>query len=419
MRPQPSAAPSDVASGPVQHNNGKPGGSQMPNPSNDGPQDVVGKRHASTVTGFSRITPGPGCCSSPRLPRSLTADEMAFPPSLLPSNYEELCPDFVLAETKEYARDYKVPKLSQVIFLAMLLSNVVKLGVPHGWMIGVMESALKELWRKKALGQTTKPPAPVMAVRSEVRLGTAFGTGILQSWHPYGRSLESALKSFEREREIRVVERESRFTILTIAFSPFYDTEEMADHVRKTFTWHWRSASRPLCALPEDYRDLCPRFTFSDAEKTARDFKLPEMARPSGGAASPADSPEGAPGTVDGQEESLVKYGHNVYPEPIRPSAPKGDRRIDPVSHTLRAISLIGLGVRDLRWSAYVRERTTAVERDIGPDMFPNFFSTEQVAQYVRENFLWSLREPSILRPSLLPKKHHSLCLNFNLLMAM
>ncbi|KAJ8426177.1 hypothetical protein Cgig2_021031 [Carnegiea gigantea] len=243
MRPQPSAAPSDVASGPVQHNNGKPGGSQMPNPSNDGPQDVVGKRHASAVTGFSRITPGPGCCSSPRLPRSLTADEMAFPPSLLPSNYEELCPDFVLAETKEYARDYEVPKLSQVIFLAMLLSNVVKLGVPHGWMIGVMESALKEL----------------------------------QSWHPYGRSLESALKSFEREREIRVVERESRFTILTKAFSPFYDTEEMADHVRKTFTWHWRSASRPLCALPEDYRDLCPRFTFSDAEKTARDFKLPEM----------------------------------------------------------------------------------------------------------------------------------------------
>jgi len=37
--------------------------------------------------------------------------EVAFPPRPLPSNYEELCLDFVLAEAEEYARDYVVPKL--------------------------------------------------------------------------------------------------------------------------------------------------------------------------------------------------------------------------------------------------------------------------------------------------------------------
>ncbi|KAJ8422196.1 hypothetical protein Cgig2_000661 [Carnegiea gigantea] len=51
--------------------------------------------------------------------------------------------------------------------------------------------------------------------------------------------------------------------------------------------------------------------------------------------------------------------------------------------------------------------------------MFPNFSSTEQAVEYVRENFLWSLRESSALRPSLLPENHHGLFPNFDLLMAM
>ncbi|KAJ8426849.1 hypothetical protein Cgig2_006524 [Carnegiea gigantea] len=71
--------------------------------------------------------------------------EVAFPPPLLPSDYEELCSDFVLAKAEEYAREYEVPELLQEVFLAMLLNDAVKLGVLRGWMIGVMESALKEL----------------------------------------------------------------------------------------------------------------------------------------------------------------------------------------------------------------------------------------------------------------------------------
>ena len=71
--------------------------------------------------------------------------EVAFPPRLLPSDYKELCSDFVLTKTEEYAWDYEVLELPQVVFMAMLLNDVVKIGILHKWMIGVMESALKEL----------------------------------------------------------------------------------------------------------------------------------------------------------------------------------------------------------------------------------------------------------------------------------
>jgi len=51
----------------------------------------------------------------------------------------------------------------------------------------------------------------------------------------------------------------------------------MADHVRETFKWHWTSALRPPCALPEYYQDLCPCFTLFDMKKTACDFELSKM----------------------------------------------------------------------------------------------------------------------------------------------
>ncbi|KAJ8438645.1 hypothetical protein Cgig2_016391 [Carnegiea gigantea] len=77
-------------------------------------------------------------------PRSLKTDEMAlyvlknfewyrkevaFPPLLLPSDYEDLYPDFDLAVAEEIARDFDVPEIPQVVFLAMLLNNTVKLGI--------------------------------------------------------------------------------------------------------------------------------------------------------------------------------------------------------------------------------------------------------------------------------------------------
>ncbi|KAJ8421742.1 hypothetical protein Cgig2_022425 [Carnegiea gigantea] len=55
--------------------------------------------------------------------------EVAFPPRPLPSDYEEPCPGFVLVEVEECARDYKVPQLPLVVFLAMLLNDAVKLSI--------------------------------------------------------------------------------------------------------------------------------------------------------------------------------------------------------------------------------------------------------------------------------------------------
>ena len=69
-------------------------------------------------------------------PRSLTTDEIAlyvmdnfewyrrevvFPPGPLPYYYKELCPDFDLAVAEEYAQDYEVPELTQMVFMEMLL----------------------------------------------------------------------------------------------------------------------------------------------------------------------------------------------------------------------------------------------------------------------------------------------------------
>ena len=62
-----------------------------------------------------------------------------------------------------------------------------------------------------------------------------------------------------------------------MTFPPFRDTEEMVDHIRETFKWHLRRASRPPRPLPEDYWDLCPSFTLPDAEEAARDFDIPEI----------------------------------------------------------------------------------------------------------------------------------------------
>jgi len=51
----------------------------------------------------------------------------------------------------------------------------------------------------------------------------------------------------------------------------------MADHVRETFRWHSRVASRPSWPLLKNYQDLYPGFTLSDAEEATRDFNIPEM----------------------------------------------------------------------------------------------------------------------------------------------
>ncbi|KAJ8423769.1 hypothetical protein Cgig2_023009 [Carnegiea gigantea] len=170
-------------------------------------------------------------------PRSLKIDEMvhyvvenfewyhrgfSFPPLPLPYDYEDLCPNFNLP-----ARDFELPKIPQVVFLAMLFNDTVKLGILRGLMIGIMELTLKEL-----------------------RWST------LQEWVG------------ERESECDR-EGESHFRPYTM----------VADYVRATFIWHLREISRPPRPLPENYHSLCPCFDLDTTEESARDFRMSKMTR--------------------------------------------------------------------------------------------------------------------------------------------
>ncbi|KAJ8445074.1 LOW QUALITY PROTEIN: hypothetical protein Cgig2_022594 [Carnegiea gigantea] len=48
-------------------------------------------------------------------------------------------------------------------------------------------------------------------------------------------------------------------------------------------------------------------------------------------------------------------------------------------------------------------------------NLFPNFVSTKQAAEYVRDHFQWALRDPSTPSPRLLPSDYHGLCPRFEL----
>ena len=51
----------------------------------------------------------------------------------------------------------------------------------------------------------------------------------------------------------------------------------MANYVRKTFTWHWRSVLRLPRPLLEDFTLLCTCFSLSKAEAAAVESVLPEI----------------------------------------------------------------------------------------------------------------------------------------------
>ncbi|KAJ8430101.1 hypothetical protein Cgig2_007165 [Carnegiea gigantea] len=62
-----------------------------------------------------------------------------------------------------------------------------------------------------------------------------------------------------------------------MVFLPLRSTEEMDDHVRKTFEWHLRGASRLPRLLPGNHHEMSPGFVLSDVEEAAHDFDIPEM----------------------------------------------------------------------------------------------------------------------------------------------
>ncbi|KAJ8432298.1 hypothetical protein Cgig2_019227 [Carnegiea gigantea] len=107
--------------------------------------------------------------------------EVVFPPLPLPYNYRDLFLKFDLVAVEEATGDFHLPQIPQVVFCAMLPNGAMKLGVLHGWMTDMMESALKEalglvgcvagpqplLGAKRVVfrpsGQTPGPDAPLGA----------------------------------------------------------------------------------------------------------------------------------------------------------------------------------------------------------------------------------------------------------------
>ncbi|KAJ8429572.1 hypothetical protein Cgig2_023778 [Carnegiea gigantea] len=134
------------------------------------------------------------------------------------------------------------------------------------------------------------------------------------------------------------------FFPVIMAFPPIYNTREMADHVRESFVWHWRRASRPPRSLPED----CPRFSLPEAEGAATDFELPEM----------------------------------------------------------------------VQATFYVMLLNEAVELGVVLGFMAEGLKSALAAEYVRDHFRWSLRDPMDPGPRPLPSNDHGLCPCFDLKVA-
>ncbi|KAJ8425510.1 hypothetical protein Cgig2_024221 [Carnegiea gigantea] len=150
---------------------------------------------------------------------------------------------------KEYAQDYNLLEIPQMMFLVMLLNDAVKLGVLRGWMIVIMESALKELWWGTF-------QAWVDCNRSNIL--QAHCPGIDSDQEDDSESSNASCPASDGDKCSR--ERNSALLFI-MAFPPCRDTEEMADHIKETFKWHLRRALRSPRLLPKDYQDLCPSFT--------------------------------------------------------------------------------------------------------------------------------------------------------------
>ena len=61
-------------------------------------------------------------------------------------------------------------------------------------------------------------------------------------------------------------------SLANMAFPPIRNTREMANYVRETFIWRWRSASRLPRPFPKDFHVLRPLFSLSEAESAAAEF---------------------------------------------------------------------------------------------------------------------------------------------------
>ncbi|KAJ8428107.1 hypothetical protein Cgig2_025449 [Carnegiea gigantea] len=92
-----------------------------------------------------------------------------------------------------------------------------------------------------------------------------------------GAGLGECSGAARQEEGLEVEPADEGSTTESMAFPPIYNTREMADYVRESFVWRWRSASRPPRPLLEDFLALCPSFSLSEAEGAAAEFEFLEI----------------------------------------------------------------------------------------------------------------------------------------------
>ncbi|KAJ8419891.1 hypothetical protein Cgig2_017701 [Carnegiea gigantea] len=165
-----------------------------------------------------------------------------------PKRLSDLCPGFELAVDEEAPECYELAELPQVIFYATLLNGAEKLREPVN-----RKRAREWRWQMRARPQRRRPPLRIATSRRPQFL--LYKYYIILSH----RILESS--SFQG----------------SVAFPLIYNMRKMANYVRESFIWRWRSASCPPHPLTEDFHVLCPRFSLSEAEGAAADFKLSEI----------------------------------------------------------------------------------------------------------------------------------------------
>ncbi|KAJ8435553.1 LOW QUALITY PROTEIN: hypothetical protein Cgig2_015408 [Carnegiea gigantea] len=203
-----------------------------------------------------------------------------------PKDFQTLCPGFELAVAEEAAKYCELLELPQVIFYAMLLNEVERLGVLQGQALWSLELALTELRWTTFESWIWLFSDRIYEARfcSKGGLGENSGAGRQEESSGVETADEDSAPEKADTRVFifpgEVVENTERASSILISpyGVPSYLRHEGHDSLREgSFIWRWRSATRPPHPLPEDFHFLCPRFSLSEAEGAAADFELPEI----------------------------------------------------------------------------------------------------------------------------------------------
>ncbi|KAJ8419943.1 LOW QUALITY PROTEIN: hypothetical protein Cgig2_020753 [Carnegiea gigantea] len=308
-----------------------------------------------------------GTFLSMTFPRSLSTSEMAQYVAYYFKwdRRRALCLSYELAVVEEAALCFEVPKLTQVIFYAMLLNEAERLGVLHGQTLHIMELALIGLrWSTFEAWNRDRVLEAQFREEAEQKEESLDAEGTT-----------SSLNDDKQEENKREMKREGAFHApFIMVFPPLYDTIEMINFVRESFRWHCRNTTRLPCSLSDNYYDLCPRFTLCDAERAAFDFELPEMVQ--------------------------VTFYAVLLTDAVELGIVSGFIAVD-----------LKLTLEGLRWTCF-ESWLSRSSRDL---LKAQLRHTELVVEYVRDTFWWLLREASALRPNLLPMDYHGRCPGFYL----